>query len=202
MWGFFVICYWDIPQYGGWQDWNLFQIKVSRFCQLERSNMQCTQLQGQTKGWFLGMHVLWFQWELWAVIQHIWKILNLLKEHKLLSDPRADVSYLPFLSLCQSKGTSRPFLLEQRKYQAFKTCLWLARSMTQGLSPNSFCPVEVSFAEGTGREEKAARRRLLCWALALYLRSQPLCHRSCFTSFWPLDKSFFVMYTKWVQVSW
>lgn len=52
--GFFVIYYWDIPQYGGWQDWNLFQIKVSRFCQLERSNMRCTRLQGQRKGWFFG----------------------------------------------------------------------------------------------------------------------------------------------------
>lgn len=44
---------WDIPQYGGWQDWNLLQIKVSSFCQLERSNKQRMSLQSQHKGWFL-----------------------------------------------------------------------------------------------------------------------------------------------------
>ena len=51
--GFFVICCWDIPQYGGWQNWNLFQIKVSSFSQLERSNKQRMWLQRQQKGWFL-----------------------------------------------------------------------------------------------------------------------------------------------------
>lgn len=49
----FVICYWSLPQYGGWQDWNLFQIKVLSFCQLERSNKQRMWLQRQWKGWFL-----------------------------------------------------------------------------------------------------------------------------------------------------
>lgn len=49
----FVICSWDIPQYGGWQNWNLFQIEALSFCRLERSNKQHMWLQRQQKGWFL-----------------------------------------------------------------------------------------------------------------------------------------------------
>lgn len=148
------------------------------------------------------MLVLWFQLELWAVvIQHIWKKLSLLKEYKLLSDPTADISSLFFPS-ARRKRFSHPFLLERTKHQAFKTCLWPTGNLTRGLFPDSPCPIEASFAEGTGREERAARRSLLCWALVLYLRWQPLYHRRCSPSFWPLDKSYLVMYTKWVQVSW
>lgn len=108
--------------------------------------------------------------------------------------------FLFFLSASQKGLLTHSYL--SREISTFKTCSWLPWNTTQDLAPNSFCPVAVSFAEGMGREEKAACRSLLCWALVPYLRSQPLCHRSCFPSFWPLDKSHSVRYTKWVQVSW
>lgn len=199
----FVICCWDIPQYGGCQDWTLFQIKVLSFCQRERSNKQCLQLWRQRKGWFLrdACPVISVR----TVSRHSTYLKNI-KPFK-----RAQAAFWSHCCRIFSSfsfpqpGKSDPLTpscWSRQSHQAFKTCLWPTGYVTQGLCPNSSCPAEVPFAEGTRKRGESHAQEPALLSSGALLQIHAFVPQELLPKIWPLVKSYSVMYTKWVQVSW
>lgn len=117
-----------------------FKWKCQAFVSWRGQTSSTCYCKGNERADFSGMLVLWFQSELWVVIQHIWKILSPSKEHKLLSDPTADVSLLSFLALNQAKVILSPLPAGASRASSLQNVLVTNRESDTRLVPWQLLP--------------------------------------------------------------